>query len=74
MSRNEIEELRRYLDENEAKGFIRACRSHAASPVMFVKKPGGVLRICVDYRDLNAITIKESLSATSDRRDTKSIV
>ena len=38
MSRNEIEELRRYLDENLAKGFIRASRSHAASPVMFVKK------------------------------------
>ena len=59
MSRTEIEELRRYLDENLAKGFIRASRSHAASPVMFVKKPGGGLRFCVDYRALNAITIKD---------------
>ena len=58
MSRDEIIELRRYLDENLAKGFIRASSSHAASPVMFVKKPGGGLRFCVDYRGLNAVTIK----------------
>ena len=58
MSRTEIEELRRYLDENLSKGFIRASKSPAASPVMFVKKPGGGLRFCVDYRGLNAITIK----------------
>ena len=58
MSRDEILELRRYLDENLAKGFIRASRSHAASPVLFVKKPGGGLRFCVDYRGLNALTVK----------------
>ena len=58
MSRNEMQELRRYLDENLAKGFIRASRSQAASPVLFVKKPGGGLRFCVDYRGLNAITVK----------------
>ncbi len=58
MSRNEMQELRRYLDENLTKGFIRASRSQAASPVLFVKKPGGGLRFCVDYRGLNAITIK----------------
>ena len=46
------------LDDNLAKGFIRASRSHAASPVMFVEKPGGGLRFCVDYRGLNAVTIK----------------
>ena len=58
MSRDEILELRRYLDDNLTKGFIRASSSHAASPVMFVKKPGGGLRFCVDYRGLNAVTIK----------------
>lgn len=58
MSRDEIEELRRYLDDNLAKGFIRSSSSHASSPVMFVKKPGGGLRFCVDYRGLNAVTIK----------------
>ena len=58
MSRNEALELRRYLDENLSKGFIRASRSESAAPVLFVKKPGGGLRFCVDYRSLNAITVK----------------
>ena len=58
MSRDEALELRRYLDENLSKGFIRASRSDAAAPVLFVKKPGGGLRFCVDYRGLNAITVK----------------
>ena len=58
MSHNEAKELRRYLDENLAKGFIRASRSDAAAPVLFVKKPGGGLRFCVDYRGLNAVTVK----------------
>ncbi|KAG0152773.1 hypothetical protein PDIDSM_2578 [Penicillium digitatum] len=39
--------------------FIRPSSSPAASPVLFVKKPGGGLRFCVDYRALNAITVKD---------------
>ena len=58
MSRDEALELRRYLDENLSKGFIRASRSESAAPVLFVKKPGGGLRFCVDYRGLNAVTVK----------------
>ena len=58
MSRDEALELRRYLDENLSKGFIRASRSDAAAPVLFAKKPGGGLRFCVDYRGLNAVTVK----------------
>jgi hypothetical protein len=58
MSRNELRVLREYLQENLDKGFIRASRSPAASPVIFVKKPGGGLRFCVDYRGLNAVTVK----------------
>ena len=58
MSRDEIQELPQYLDENLAKGFICASRSYAASPVLFVKKPGGGLRFYVDYWGLNAVTIK----------------
>lgn len=42
------------------KGFILASKSPAAAPVLFAKKPGGGLRICVDYRGLNAITIKNT--------------
>jgi transposase InsO family protein len=58
MSREELKVLRHYLDEHLAKGFIRPSRSPFASPVLFVKKPGGGLRFCVDYRALNAITIR----------------
>jgi hypothetical protein len=62
MSRNKIEELRRYLKENLVKKFIRVNRSHAASLVMFVKKLEKKLRFYVDYRDLNVITIKNRYS------------
>jgi hypothetical protein len=58
MSENELLVLRKFLQENLDKGFIRASTSPAASPVLFAKKPGGGLRFCVDYRGLNAITIK----------------
>lgn len=58
MSEDELLVLRKFLDENLTKGFIRASKSPAASPVLFAKKPGGGLRFCVDYRALNAITIK----------------
>lgn len=58
MSEDELLVLRKFLDENLEKGFIRVSTSPAASPVLFAKKPGGGLRFCVDYRALNAITIK----------------
>ena len=58
MSHNEAQELCCYLDENLSKEFIRASHSESAAPVLFVKKPGGGLRFCVNYRDLNAVTVK----------------
>lgn len=58
MSRDELLVLRKWLDTNLEKGFIRASTSPAAAPCLFAKKPGGGLRFCVDYRALNAITIK----------------
>ncbi|KAJ1599193.1 hypothetical protein NDA14_003925 [Ustilago hordei] len=54
----EMSELRRYLDENLEKGFIRPSKSLARSPVLFVPKKDGGLRLCVDYRGLNEITVK----------------
>jgi hypothetical protein len=58
MSYEELEVLRDYLKENLEKGFIRSSSSPVSSPVLFVKKPGGGLRFCVDYRRLNEITVK----------------
>ena len=50
--------LKKYIKENLEKGFIRPSSSPASSPVLFVRKPGGGLRFCVDYRALNDLTIK----------------
>jgi hypothetical protein len=58
MSAQELEAVKKYLDEQLAKGFIRPSSSAAASPILLVRKPGGGIRVCVDYRALNEITIK----------------
>ena len=58
MSRTELQMLKEWLEENLSKGFIRASSSPAASPILFVKKTDGSLRLCVDYHGLNAETIK----------------
>lgn len=58
MNQHELKALREYLDKELAKGFIRVSRSPAAAPVLFVKKPNGDLRFCIDYRGLNSITVK----------------
>jgi len=59
MSDAELKEVRKWIDENLSKSFIRASSSSAASPILFVKKKDGSLRLCVDYRALNDITIKD---------------
>jgi len=58
MSRTELQTLKKWLEENLSKGFIRASSSSAASPILFVKKTDGSLRFCVDYCGLDAGTIK----------------
>ena len=58
MTREELVTLREWLQDNLSKGFIRPSSSPAASPVLFVKKSDGALRLCMDYRGLNAITVK----------------
>ena len=59
MSRDELLILRTILTKLLDKGFIRVSNSPAAAPVLFVRKPGGGLRFCVDYRGLNQITRKD---------------
>lgn len=59
MGREELLVLRKTLYDLLDSGFIRASSSSAGAPVIFVKKPGGGLRFCVDYRGLNAVTQKD---------------
>ena len=59
MSSTELQEIRKWIEENLSKGFIRASSSSCASPILFVKKKDGSLHLCVDYRALNDITIKD---------------
>ena len=58
ISQDELKVLKKYLKENLSKGFIKASSSPAASPILFACKLEGGLRFYVDYRQLNAITIK----------------
>ena len=56
----ERDELKNYIKENLEKGFIRKSTSPAGAPILFVKKKDGSLRLCVDYRKLNDMTIRNS--------------
>ena len=58
ISRNELQVLQKYLDEYLDKGFIRVSSLPIATPVIFIKKPGGGLYFYVNYWALNAITVK----------------
>lgn len=58
LSAKELEEQRLWIQKNESKGWIRKSQSPAASPAMFVPKKGGKLRMVIDFRRLNNITIK----------------
>ena len=62
MSHDELQVLQKYLKDHLSKGFIRASSSSAAFSVIFVKKPEGGLCLCVNYRDLNNLTVKNQYS------------
>jgi hypothetical protein len=58
MPPKEFTELKTQLQELLDKGYIRPSSSPWGCPALFVKKKDGSLRLCVDYRPLNALTIK----------------
>ena len=72
LSNIELAELRRYLDNALAKGWIQHSTSPAGAPILFVPKKDKGLRLCVDYRGLNKVTVKNChplplISETLDR-------
>lgn len=54
----ELVELKKQLEELLDKGFIRPSVSPWGAPVLFVKKKYGSLRLCIDYWELNKVTVK----------------
>jgi len=58
LSPAELKALEDYINEALAKGWIQESKSPAGAPVLFVPRKSGELRLCVDYRGLNALTIK----------------
>ena len=58
MSVDELKELKKQLGEQLQKGFIQPSSSSWGAPVLFVEKKDRSQRLCIDYRSLNEVTIK----------------
>ena len=58
MASAELKELKSKLKDLLDKGFIQPSISPWGAPVLFVKKKDGSFRMCIDYRQLNKVTIK----------------
>jgi hypothetical protein len=58
LSKKELEALQEYLKAMLKKGFIRRSKSPTGFPVLFVPKKNGKLQLCIDFRKLNNITVK----------------
>ncbi len=56
----ELETLKAYIKNNLANGFIKPSKSPTGAPIFFDKKPDNNLRLWVDYRGLNNLTLKNS--------------
>ena len=58
MGVNELAELKKQIRELLDKGYVQSSSSPWGAPVLFVEKKDGTQRMCIDYRSLNEVTIK----------------
>ena len=59
MISQELEEVKHYLLENLAKGFIEPSQSPFTAPILFIKKADRWLQFCIDFQKLNRLTHKD---------------
>jgi len=59
MLAKELEVVKKYLTKNLDKGFINPSQAPFVAPILFVKKPDGSLRFCINYRKLNLLIKKD---------------
>src|SRR6202041_3886050 len=71
LSKTKLEALREFLDKNIANGFIQPTHSPYGAPILFVKKKGGTLCLCVNFCGLNKLMKKDRypIPLTSDLLD-----
>ena len=71
MAPAELKELKVQMEEMVNKGFVRPSTSPWGAPVLFVKKKDRSMRLCIDYRELNKVTIRNQypLPRTDDLFD-----
>jgi hypothetical protein len=60
MSESEMKIVQKYVTDMTAKGLIQPSKSPCGAPILFAKKKDGTLRLCVDYRRLNDVTVKST--------------
>ena len=58
MALTELKELKEQLQELLEKGFIRPSASPWGAPVLFMQKKDGTMRLCINYRELNQVTVR----------------
>lgn len=58
MTPKEMKELREYIDYNLARGFIQPAKSRVAVPVTFKEKKNWGMRLCVDFKGINAVCVQ----------------
>ena len=58
LSQTKLAALHDFLEENLAKGFIQESKSPVGTPILFAPKKDSSLRLYIDYRGLNTITVK----------------